>query len=454
MPKIEQIYDKYFEIVEDYYGRYFKQDNPIESVNSLLKKPMTARILYQTSDTIVEEIDALFKKESDALRRDMSSLEGINAHFCGNLSPVSAKRYISKTGLYVDTSIIADPLLTTSLLKKRINPFEFNRLFFKNAFNMLDLKRALINNSEKPILRIIPRSIFWKEGQPEEGDALSKTIEYFNELFNENFKDEESLNKFLLDNSDTDVFVSKIKQKNILKPAILKSDNLSLNFKEFLDEIRGFDSEIKNVSEAVYTNVKGNMVGNVSSLKFAKNFNLINSFDEINSWHYYNWFIKKQAQQLNSKDFVLNSITLDKVKWIGNLQIDDVIAAREKSCLQDFRDVLHKEITSTDGKDISSIASQVNYNLKQAFNKHEAELKQIESDFNFRYSASSTVILGGTISFLGGIATQNTLTMMGGGASVTGGLVSWIKTILDYNKKQNIINSPIGLLFEEAKNDR
>ncbi len=452
--KIQSIYETYFEIIEDYYGRYFKLDDPISSVENLLKKPMTSRILYQTSDTIVEEVNLLFKKNSELLRKDISSLDGINANFCGDFSPLNAKNYVAKTGLYVDTNIISDPLTSSLLLKSRTSPFEFNRLFFKHAFNMLDLKKALINDSEKPILRIIPRSIFWKEGKPSFIDVDIKTIEYFNELFDENFKDEESLNKFLADNTEIESFTSKIKKREILKPALLNSPDLKIGLNGLLSQANELDSHNNNISEAFYTNVKGSMVRNISDLKFSQSFNLLNSFDGINSWHFYKWFLQKQVNQINSDSFILNSITLDKVKWIGNLKIDDVITAREKSCLQDFREILRKEITESNCDNINEVASQVNYNLRQAFKKHETELKKIEQDFNFNYPASSSAILGGTISLMGGIASQNVLGIVGGGVAIAGGLTSWIKTNLDYNKKKDIINSPIGLLFEEEKNDR
>ena len=230
----------------------------------------------------------------------------------------------------------------------------------------------------------------------------------------------------------------------------MNSADLKTGLKGLLEQANELDNHKNTISEAFYTNVKGNMVRNVSDLKFSRSFNFLNSFDGLNSWHFYKWFLQKQAEQINSDSFILNSITLDKVKWLGNLNINDVITAREKSCLQDFREILRKEITLSDCNDVTKVAKKVNYNLHQAFKKHEGELKKVEKDFDFNYPASSSAILGGTISFIGGIASQNGLGIVGGGVAIAGGLTSWIKTILEYNKKQEIINSPIGMLFEEA----
>jgi len=80
--------------------------------------------------------------------------------------------------------------------------------------------------------------------------------------------------------------------------------------------------------------------------------------------------------------------------------------------------------------------------------KHEEKLKKIESDFDFSYGASSAGIVGGSISLMVGLSTQNLLGLVGGGVAIGGSLLSFIKSNLEYNKKEKIINSPIGVLFD------
>ena len=168
----------------------------------------------------------------------------------------------------------------------------------------------------------------------------------------------------------------------------------------------------------------------------------------MNWWHLFKWYFKNQTSKIDDRKFVLNAITLDKIKWFGNLSIDDVINARENSCLQDFREILHKEINYMDeDKSINEVANQINYNLEIEFQKHQKELKKINNEFNLNYSSSSIGIIGGTISLLNGIFTKDFITSIGGSIALGGTFLSWINSVFDYNKKSNLINSPIGILF-------
>lgn len=453
---IESIYEKYFQIIEDHYGRYFKRDDPISSVNSLLKNPMTARILFETSDTIIGEISQLFKRNSGKIRRDISDLEGINANYCGGLFPQNIRSYLAKTGLYVDTTIISDPLTFLDSIRRNISgKAGFSQILFENAFKMLDLKRALISDTEKPILRIIPRPIFWKEGMIEKREIEKQILDFFNQLFAKSFSTMAELNDFLEKNKSTQEIISNIKVKSILPPSLLSVRTLEEGFEDLYNDSILYGFPIRSAVDSFYSYVFGSIKGNISHLNFSKDFRLVNSFDSPNQWSYFRWILENESKKIDSKTFVLNSITLDKVKWMGNLELNDVVRARENSCLQDFREILCKEINYSDeDKSIDEIASQVNYNLRQAFKKHEKELKDIESNFNLAYLTSSTAIVGGTISLLEGIFTKNIISIIGGSAATFGSLASWIKANLNYNQKQKLINTPIGLLFEEAKNER
>src|SRR5574344_1296150 len=103
----DKFYEDYFQIIEDSFGRYFKDNNPLESVNSLLKQPMTSRILYETSETVTDEIYELFKTNETKNLTELSSLKGIKTNFCGSVTPQEIEKFLCQTGLYVDTTVIS-----------------------------------------------------------------------------------------------------------------------------------------------------------------------------------------------------------------------------------------------------------------------------------------------------------------------------------------------------------
>jgi len=453
---MEEVYTKYFEIIEDHYGRFLNEQDPAQSVRTLLKKPLTSRILYQTSDTVVGEINSLFSNNTKKILKDISELEGLNCSFSGGVAPKDAERFLCKSGLYVDTTLIPDPLTFIQNTKKSISgKSEFSRWLFSQSFNMLKLKKALINDCEQPILRIIPQPIFIKSAKAETPEIEKETLAYFNQLFGEEIGSIEELNIFLSKLKSESQIQNKIKNRDLLIPGIKAAENIAEGIKWLKEnaESSGFPLP---PAKALQASVYGSMAGNLVHFNFAKNFNLLNSFESPNSWHYFQWMLKHESAKVNKEILTLNSITLNKVKWFGDLQMTQVVKARERSCLQDFREILSKELRHNDeDTSVDELSRQINYNLKNAFKKHEDQLKDIESEFNFSYTASSTGVVGGTISLLAGVVAGNSISSVGGGLALGGSLISWARAVKKYaNTKERILSGPIGILFDAKDDDK
>lgn len=446
-----KIYEDYYQIIEDNFGRYFEAEDPINAVNNLLKKPMTSRILYETSDSIINEIFELFQKNSAKIKNDILSLKGIKTHFCGNIAPQDAEKFLCQTGLYVDTTIISDPISYVQSFKPLFNnKNDFISLLFRHTFNMLKLKDAVINDSENPILSIVPKPIFMKQSTEEFEQSKNPTLDYFNYLFDEDTKTIEGLEQIISNIKSKDDLIKKVCEEELLIPEIREAKDLSIGFDLFYNKmISVSDYEIDSVSQALYLYTKGCFTDSLINSEFANHFNLISSFDSENSWHNYKFMIDNQTEKVNDRSLIINAFTLEKVKWIGNSKLADIIKARENSCLQDFREIINKEINYIDeDKNIHEVADQINYNLEIAFNNHQSDLKQIESDFNYTYSSNFASIIGGTISFINGLTTQNPITLVGGGISIAGSLISGKKSSKDYiYRKGSLVNSPMGVLF-------
>src|SRR3989338_836019 len=329
MNSIEKIYEKYFDIIEDNYGRYLREDGPLKVINSLLNKPLTSRILYQTSDTIIGETNKLLTNSTDKILSDIKSLKGIKCSFSGGFAPKDSQRFVCKSGLYVDTTIISDPVTFIQASKSIMKQEELTRLLFTYSYNMLKLKRALINDSEYPILRIIPRPLFIKSIKDDKDEVEQETLAYFNELFSENVQSISKLKDFLGTFKDGNEIAKGIKHKDLLIPSIREVGDIAKGINDIYEngKLRGFP--LNSCSDALLSNAFGSIRGNLSHFNFTRDFDLINSYDSPNPWHYFEWMLKHQSHKIDTHTLALNSITLDKVKWFGNLEIENVVKARE-----------------------------------------------------------------------------------------------------------------------------
>lgn len=445
-----ELYEKYFQILEDNFGRYFNESNPIESVEKLLKQQMTSRILYETSDEVVNEIFDLFENNQKNIIAEINSLKGIRTHFCGSIAPQEVEKFLCQTGLYVDTTIIHDPITFVHSFKSYVNKPKFTELLFRHSFNMLKLKNALINDSETPMLRIIPKPIFLKDTNDIFDNADEQKLDYFNELFDEDFETNGELEKNILTLENTTDLINKISKGELLIPEITQSSDLITGFETFHETVNSqFSVKLDTTSKTYYNYVTGSMRSNLLDLNFSKDFRLINSFDSSNSWHIYKWMVKNQAKDVDKRTLIVNSLTLDKIKWFGNLKLDDVIIAREGFCLQEFREIIDKEMNFVDeDKDLVNVSTQISYNLENAFNKHQEELKTLERDYKFPFFANYAGVTTGSISLLYGVVNQDSFNLICGGLTLGSSLISLTKTIKNhYAKRTNLISSPLGLLF-------
>jgi hypothetical protein len=447
-----ELYEAYYQILEDHFGRYYKDDNPIESVNRLLKQPMTYRVLYETSDTVIEEIFDLFNSNSSKISRDIKSLEGIKTHYCGNIAPQDAERFLCQTGLYVDTTIISDPVSYIFSFKEMLSSkSDYINLLFKYTFNMLKLKSAAINDSERPILHIIPKPIFMREinHYNEEPDTTCK--DYFNCLLDENAKSIDDTERIISEIKSKEELIDRIDKADILIPEIREANNLAEGFDLFHDSIKSrYTYKINSISEGLFLDAKGRFIQSSLNFDFASNFRLINSFDTENSWHIYKWMLQSQAKKIDNRALIVNALTLDKVKWFGDLKLEDVVKARENYCLQDFRDIINKEISFIDeDRDLSDVANQIHYNLTTAFEKHQKDLLSLKQDYKFNYVKTYSGVVVGSLSLLTGILTLNPVTSTIGTVTLGSSLIGWIKLMKDYcDKEEGLISSPTGMLFK------
>ena len=455
---IDKFYEEYFQIIEDGFGRYFKDSNPIESVNRLLKQPMTSRMLYETSETVIDEIHELFKINETKNLTELSSLKGIKTNFCGSVSPQEIEKFLCQTGLYVDTTVISDPITFVHILKPYMDKHNFTESLFRHAFKMLKLKNALINDSEIPILKIIESPSFLEKYDDKYGEADKQTLQFFNDLFDEDFETLDKLQKMILEIKTTKELTAKIRNKELLIPEIKEYSDIEKGFESFSQNFsQQFKSpvytKINTASSAYYTYNIGSFRSNLLNFNFSKEFRLINSFDSENSWHNYNWLLENQAKMINKQTMVINSLTLEKIKWLGNLKLNDVIIAREKSCMQEFRELINKEINLIDDSSIDEVADQINYNVEQAFVKHQNELQKIEEEYSSNYAISYSGVVIGSFTFLHGIINKDSASALFGGMSLVSSLWSYAKTMKDYcNNKNKITSSPIGLLVDVQGN--
>jgi len=166
--------------------------------------------------------------------------------------------------------------------------------------------------------------------------------------------------------------------------------------------------------------------------------------------------MKKDNEELNLRDklsskdsLILNALKQENLKWLGNVPINDILTLRERGELQDLRDLIGRnvrELENVSDEDFIEVGQQINYNLDQAFRKHDAEVNDLNRTYKKKYKIDvSSLIVSGSLA----IATTLYPPISQVAGLVGGG--SLLKVINDFfnkrEKMKELQKKPVVMLF-------
>lgn len=402
----------------------------------------------------------LWKGNKENLYKSISNISGLKSCYHGDISPSQCFDLISRTALYVDTTLIPDPL--TKLLTipdKMIKERYLVYYVVKHTFNVLNAQEFFFSETEVPISVIYPLDIYFDEKRNENcvKEAALDTKEYFEELLDTKFDSKEQLDSVL--DHDTRFLASEIKRPQALPPSFQNLDDVSKGLEKARKEMSDtgmLPIEGKPTGICLKYYVLGNLVGLSSKFLDCISFDSKPLFDVPNSWFMFKWKLKKGIQQiakeleLDVSTAVINALQLDSFKWLGNVPPDKLVQLRNNHELQDLRDLFSREVSEMyqcNRDELEIVAARVRHNLTQAFKKHEQEIKNIESEYATRYNIDGSLVITGAIGTIVGLLWPPAAL-----ASIVVGSGSLLdlKRIDDKHKKKILetTNKPIGILFD------
>ncbi|HVP92175.1 MAG TPA: hypothetical protein VMS94_00380 [Acidobacteriota bacterium] len=458
---ISNIHEKYFELLHDYFGSIYRTSpskDPHKAGVHFANLGLSGKILHDVFPDLRVALMKLWAANAKNLYATIKDLPGLKTCYSGDISPSECFDLISRTGLYIDTTLIPDPLMKllnipTEMIRERHLVY----YVVKHTFNILNSQQFFQSDTEVPISVIYPLEFYFDERRRRRcvEEAYSDTRDYFEELFGKTIKNDAELDDIL--NQDLKTLASKIKRPQILVPYLQDVDNISKGLEEGAKEISTvgvLPVEGKSAGSCLKIYVNGKLLGLSDCLVDCVSFDAKPLFDAPRSWSMLRWKLQKDTLRtvgrigIDPSTAVINALQLDNFEWLGNVPLDKLVLMRKNNEMQELRELLKNEVSEIhecNRGELEIVAKRVQSNLTRAFENHEKEIRDIENEYKKSYRVAGSLITTGTIASIAGLFwPPAALALILGG----GGLIDLKKIYTDHKEKiLEMTNRPVGIMF-------
>ena len=471
---IKRFHEKYFEIIEDYFGIHYEKMK--EKGRSPVEAALKSIELYDTTlavsvvNSLLDELSGLDWNSLENSVKQQSGLKSLVQSPTEALNLDVAKRI----ALYADTTIFSGFLLNPFRRQwhQLVSPSWRIYAAIRTSLELLEIKDLFLSDISPPIAVLARPTAFsdvevqknWRHQADLDSCAL------FSQVFGKKFSSISEVLEFVSRYKTLDELCKN--RKNV-KLFVSTSRPEGYDFKKEMHRIM---AELYYTNQQSYSGLRDPylllvsvglltaFVRSTSALFFSCGSLRAEPFvDDSKFWHCLlsklesdNRLIagKLGVQGISKDSLVMNALRMSNFKWLGNVPIDGLIRMREEGELQNLRDDLGtgiKDIRIADDEDFVEVTKQVSYNFNQLFKRHKAQVKRLDEKYRRKYSIdATTLVVGGSVSMVSALFPP--LAMAAGilGTIIGGGSITqmWRHVIAERSKRRELQRKPIGLLFK------
>ena len=240
---IKQIYSNYFDIIDSFFGsikRYLgdDEDSHIDLGIQIASYPLISDLIIDALGDLDEEIQHFWNENAKAVIDYIKKQKTLKCLYSGDITPVILENFVKKSGLYVDSIIIADPIYNLSIFQKELvidSKYYLNKLI-RHVFNIWKLKDLVLANSRDNILFVLPINLYLVK--EEDRNSLIDTAnnnfsEYINEVTGQKLTNSKDSLAYLEGLRSTEEITRQIKNPQILPSVFQKTSSLNKFLSDF-----------------------------------------------------------------------------------------------------------------------------------------------------------------------------------------------------------------------------
>jgi len=384
---LNKVFVEYFELIDSYFGSIRRhldegERSHIELGHKIAGYPLISDLILDTIEEIDRQIYDFWHQNYRYVKEHIDEHDGLKCLYSGDISPLSLERFIRKTALYVDTTILPDPLLNLAYFMRPSiadNKFYLNKLI-RHVFNIWKMKDLILAKTEYPIIILYPVSIqLISDKERLLNTANTKYLRYLSTLFGKDFDDEIKLNEFLIEQNSPQGLFAKIK-KNVILPNRYRQFE---GFNSLLTELNHYKKYFHPMERSTTPGeifgqyIRSQFIRVQEHKFFCERFSAEPIYDYEPPWFFLNYDMG--GQDIDSA--ILNALQREQFEWVGKVPLSVISKLREEEELEYMRSILREGILSIRAKkdkDLSLIIDQLQDNFERAFERQKSELKRIK----------------------------------------------------------------------------
>jgi hypothetical protein len=402
--QIKNTYEEYFSLIDDFFGgvKHYLGKNPYSHIDLgyfISDYPLISDLMFDSLIDLEETIETYWQKNIKALYKNVHDEDTLKCIYSGSISPNSLENFIKKSGLYIDSVIITDPILTLSRIKNNsgIEKKRFLNDMIRHVFNVWKMKDLLLNNFETNPIYILPVNLEIIESVEREKllkDAELKFIEYANILFNLDCKTKDEVYNLVSQYKTTKELYASIKASKILPYAIRSEEKFNSFFAEFHEEKLINSSDSIGCYFCFY--IHAQFIRVKEHKYFCNSLKAEPIYDYDIPWAFFNY----EVGGMHIDAAISNSLQKENFNWINNLPIDAINLLRKENDLEYMRTILRKgliDLKTINDDNLIQTAEVIEQNLQDAFKRQESEINSIQSKLSKYLKKDFLIATGGAL---------------------------------------------------------
>ncbi len=388
MNDVKKIQIEYVELINSYFGgikHHLGQslDSHIDFGYNMAKYPLISDLILDAIDDLGDEINTFWSKYTKNIFDFCNQESTLKCLYSGDITPVILENFVKKSALYLDTVIIADPILNLTFMQKNLiddKKYYLNKLL-RHVFNIFKMKEILTSKSDENIIWVLPTTIQMVDENDKKilfGHANSNFVIYFNTLFGQNFQDIKECFGFAEQLTNSDQILAIVKNIECLPNEFKDKNRLSI----FLDKFRMPEGSInapdKSFGWDFCLYIHSQFIRVQEHKYFCERINAEPIYDYELPWFWFNY----EVGGLNMDAAIANSLQQDQFKWITKVPLEAINVFREENKLEYMRSLLRNSLhdikTRKDDVSLSHTCEQIEKNLNEAFKRQQEEIIELE----------------------------------------------------------------------------
>ena len=402
---INKIFSKYFDIIDSYFGsikHYLKdaEDSHIDLSVQMARYPLISDLIIDAIDDIDVDINKFWQENAKSIFDFIRNRDSLKCLYSGDISPVILENFVKKTALYLDSVILPDPVFNLTLFQKQIilDKKYYLQKLIRHVFNIWKLKRLVLLDSREKAILILPISLQLVNSEDREKlivGADTSFVSYINGIFGQSFSDGQSCLDFLSQETTAGGIFKRFKNINLLPNVFANQESLNkflLDFSNTGKFVKFKDNESTGWDFGVY--LRSQFVRVQEHKFFCEKLSAEPIYDYELPWFFFNY----EMGGVDIDAAIANALQNEKFNWISNVPLSAIEVLRNENKLDYMRSILRQGITDLKAKNdkcLLKTGEQIEKNLKEAFNRQEKEISSLQQQVNTIVRKDIPIISGG-----------------------------------------------------------